>query len=139
MFYRRINKNQLKAEWRINWNAFKPRQGEDGIENGPSVYLADRRSALEALQDHCESDGRHLVAFRDCVVEPPLALEQRDPEDDSHFFLLNYPADEDVVFEWAKRLANASRIKILCVGKQIRQIYGDPPVSCPEPAGVQDD
>jgi len=130
LFYRRISKNQKNASDRILWQAFKPRNGEDGIENGPSVYLSSLRCPLAALDGHCELFGMHLVAFRECSTDLHLTIEQRDPDDDSHYYILNFPHDEHERSIWAKHLCNVAHLKVRCVNKKIDEILDDPEVNC---------
>jgi len=131
VFYRRINKRHKKRNNKIDWHAFKPRPNEDGITNGPSVYWSELRCPLEALEGHCELCNRHLAAFRECSLTSPVIIDQKDPKDDSHFFILNFPPDGDDQFQWAKKLANDSKLKILCNNKKIAEEYDDPEIICP--------
>jgi hypothetical protein len=130
VFYRRINRKHKKSDNSIHWQAFKPKPGEDGVQNGPSAYWSELRSPLEALEGHCELCNRHLAAFRECSLMPPTIIDQRDPEDDSHFFILNFPTDADDQFMWAKRVANESWLKLLCNDKTIAKEYDDPEIAC---------
>ncbi len=131
VFYRRINKNQLKPVAGIHWHAFMPRNGEDGIENGPSIYWSELRCPVQALDGHCESDGRHLIAFRECSIHSPATIECKDPDDPSHFFILGYPQDQTELVMWAKQMTKKSKLKIRCNNKQIEEVLDDdPPVGC---------
>jgi len=107
-----------------------PRNNEDGVSNGPSVYWAEKRSALEALEGHCELCGRHLVSFRECSVEPPATIEPKDTEDESHWFILNFPTEKQALFAWAKKLASESNLKMRCNDKKIVEELADPEIVC---------
>jgi hypothetical protein len=132
VFYRRINKRYLRPEAGIHWHAFKPRHDEDGVDNGPSVYWAELRCPTQALDGHCESDGRHLIAFRECSIHTPVTIEPRDPDDPSHFYILGFPQDPEKLTMWAIQMAKESSQKIECNDKQIKNIRDDPPVRCSE-------
>ncbi|MBM4327554.1 MAG: hypothetical protein FJ118_10370 [Deltaproteobacteria bacterium] len=130
IFYRRINRRHKKTGGRIDWHAFKPKSNEDGVINGPSAYWSRLRCPLEALEGHCELCNRHLAAFRECSVISPVIIAQKDAEDESHFFILHFPANSDEQLQWAKRLAHESWLKILCRDKKIAEEYDDPEISC---------
>lgn len=136
VFYRRINKRQLKSVAGIDWHAFKPRKDEDGIDNGPSTYWAEIRSATQALDGHCELYGRHLIAFRECSIHAPVTIEQRDPDDPSHFFILGFPQDQTGLTMWAIKMANESILRLHCNDNKIREVNGDPSVGCSELATI---
>lgn len=142
LFYRRIGKKELKGR-KIRRRAFKPRGDEDGIVNGPSVSWADLCSAEEALDGQCESDNRHLVAFRECSLPRGVCVECKDPDDPSHFFILlsdetrGYCLDPENpeclgrLTEWADHLAEESTLRIRCENRQIVETFDDPGVDCP--------
>lgn len=130
VFYRRISKSHWGSNIHIKYHAFMPRNGEDGIENGPSTYWAELRCPTQALEGHCESDGRHLIAFRECSILAPVTIEPKDPDDPSHFFILGFPQDATELKMWAIKMARESSLKIYCNNKAIKDIYDDPPVGC---------
>jgi hypothetical protein len=130
LFYRRINRNDLKTNDVIHWNAFKPRGNEDGLQNGPSVNWDELCPPMRALSDECETNERHLIAFRECIITPPATIENKDEKDPSHFFLLHYPADRSDFREWAAELARRSSVKIRCENRNPLEIPDNPPIDC---------